>query len=169
MFPALKHVATTVIRVPTSATSPVCACGNQAIRVSPAVVPADDLIEAGNPGPHIVRSVGNQFPLDSVSLTLGPVAFTIRLISIKQRLQPCPLRLRFPLVHDPGILRSTTSRSSRTSPCEASVTRDLRRRARRGCARSRQSIEVFLVHEFRRSPGPLPAPMLRLPRKSGAG
>jgi len=63
------------------------------------------------------RSGRTQLALGSVSLTLAPLVLTIRLISLKQRLQPYPLHLRFQLVHDPGILGSTTSRSSRTSPC----------------------------------------------------
>src|SRR5690348_15062544 len=95
--------------------SPVFACGTEALRASPPVVPADNFIEAGNPGPNVVRSVRTQLALGSVSLTLAPLVLTTRLISIKQRLQPCPLHLRFPLVHDPGILGSTTSRSSRTT------------------------------------------------------
>jgi len=51
-------------------------------------VPGSNLIEAGNPGPNVVRSVRTQFALGSVSLTLAPLVPTIRLISIKQRLQP---------------------------------------------------------------------------------
>jgi hypothetical protein len=104
MFPALKHAAHDRYPHTDVCGSPVCACGNEPIRDSPAVVPADDTIEAGNPGPNVVRSVRTQLALGSVPLTLAPLVLTIRLISIKQRLQPCPLHLRFPLVHDQASL-----------------------------------------------------------------
>jgi len=42
----------------------VFACGNEALRDSPAVVPADDLIEAGNPGTDVVSPVWRRFALD---------------------------------------------------------------------------------------------------------